>query len=184
MSRQTYIARDDFLAATPAQTSQPEEMSQLEKALRDFHDYYERLNDPHFSAAIDRLAGTPKGNDTVREYLNQVHRAEVMKQRIERALGVWDSVKDAIGLGALPLIPIAVALGLTAAIVSLVSAGRAFLRNAEIQLAMNADRQLTYEEAAAQVDRASASPLAKAADALQWGVGAFVVYMVFKYLRG
>ena len=184
MSRQTYIPRDEYLAAppAPAQTGGAE-MSRLERALKDFNDYYEQITDIRFGARIGRLAGTAAGNALNLEYGRQLQKAEDTKRRIESVLGAWESVKSMVGLGALPLIPIAVALGLTLAIAGVVSVGRRFLRHANIELAMTADPDLTFEQAAAAVDSASRGYLQKTLDLAQFGVTAFVVWMVLKYVR-
>ena len=184
MSRQTYIPRDEYLAAppVPAQTHDAN-TSRLETALRDFDDYYKQITDIRFGARIGRLAGTPAGNALNLEYGRQLKKAEDTKRRIESVLGAWESVRSMVGLGAFPLIPIAVVLGLTAAIVGAVNVGNNFLRHANIRIAMQADPDLTYEQAAAAVDSTSRGSLDKAIDPVQWGVGAFVFFMIFKYLR-
>ena len=162
----------------------PAEMSKLERTIRDFDDYYKRLTSVRYGAKIGRLAGTPEGNTLNREYGEQLARAESTKRRIESVLGAWDSVKGAVGLAALPLIPIAVAIGLTAAIAGAVQTGRAWMRRTDIRLAMQATPELSYEEAAAIVDAQSKGSLEKAIDAAQIGISAFVIWMVFKYLKG
>ncbi len=180
MSTQTYIPRDEYLAATPAVTpGAGVEMSRLEQALKDFNDYYERITDVGFGARIGRSGD----NQLMLAYGQERQRAEDMKQRIESVLGAWDTVKGWVGLGALPLIPIAVAIGLTAAIIAAVRAGRSFMRSADIKVAMLADPELTFEQAAAAVDAANRGSFEKAIDLAQWGVGAFVVWMIFRYLR-
>ena len=181
---QTYIPRNEFIGAAPESAANDgAEMSKLERALKDFNDYYERLTDVRFGAKIGRATGTPEGNALNVAYGAELAKAETTKRRIENVLGVWESVKDMVGLGALPLIPIAVAVGLTAAIAGAVNTGRRFLRHADIELAMRADPELTYEQAAQSVDSASKGSLEKVVDLAQWGVGAFVVFMIFKYLR-
>lgn len=177
---QTYIPRDEFMGASPeAASTEGPEMSKLETALKNFNDYYEQITDIHFGARI----GRSHDNQLMLEYGRELQKAEDMKRRIESVLGAWDSVKSWVGLGALPLIPIAVALGLTAAIAAAVQTGRSFLRTANIRLAMQADPELTFEQAASAVDSASRGYLEKTLDLAQLGVTAFVLWMVFKYVR-
>lgn len=180
---QTHIPRDEYLGAAPESANGGAEMSKLESALKDFNDYYDRITDVRFGARIGRAAGTPEGNALNIEYGRELQRAENMKRRIENVLGAWNSVKGMIGLGALPVIPLAVAVALTLAIVGVTRAGRSYLRTTEIKLAMREDPELSYEEAAGIVDAATRSGFDRTLDLAQWGLAAFVAVMILKYVR-
>ena len=179
MSEQTYIARDEWLADTAGQ-GDVATMSRLERALRDFHDYYERLNDVKWGAAVARSGDM----ELYRAYGEALQDAERMKSRIEAALGAWDKVKGMVGLNGLPLIPLAIAAGLIAAIAALVSAGNSFIRKADIRLAMNADPDLTYEQAAAQVDRDSRSDFGRVVDLAHLALTGGLLYLAYRFFRG
>lgn len=174
---QTYIAKDEYMAAAPEVSADGNAtMSRLERSIRDFDDYYQQLTDVRFGARIARAHDL----ELLRAYGDEVMRAETMKRRLESALGAWETVKGWVGLGALPLIPLAIAAGFIAAIGGLVSTGRAFIRHTEIRLALNEDPDLTYEQAVAQVERTTQGAFGRAIDTAQWGLAAFVLWAVYR----
>jgi len=153
-------------------------IARLTNAVEDFRQNYERLTDYRYGAAIARLHDL----QLYTEYGNQLAAAERMKDRIEAVTGAWENIKQWAGLAAIPLIPIAIALGLIAAITAAVTTIQGFMRRADIKLALERDPELTYEDAADQVDRESQGTIGKALDVAQLGffaVLAFVAYQLF-----
>lgn len=153
-------------------------IGRLTNAVEEFRQYYDRLSDVRYGAAIARL----KDLQLYTEYGNQLARAERMKDRIEAVTGAWENIKQWAGLAAIPLIPLAVAAGLIVAIGGSVATIRAFMRRADIRLAIQQDPDLSYGDAAKQVDRRQQGTFGKALDVAQLGlfaVIAFVAYQLF-----
>ena len=137
-----------------------------------------------YGAAIGRLAGTPEGNALNVEYGRALRDAETMKDRIEAVTGAWQNVKSWSGLAAIPLVPIAIAFGLLAAITGAIATIDKFTRRADIALALERDAGLTYEEAAAQVDATTQSDFSKAIDVAQLGLYALLAFVAYKLFKG
>ena len=153
-------------------------ISRLTNAVEEFRQYYDKLTDVHYGAAIAHL----HDNQLMHDYGKEVIAAEAMKDRIEAVTGAWDRLRQWAGLGALPLIPIAIALALLAALAGAIAAIRTFMRRADIALALKQDPTLSYEQAADQVERAQQGTFGKALDVAQLGfyaVLAFVAYQLF-----
>lgn len=153
-------------------------VGRLAQKVDEFKQYYEKLADVRYGAAIARLGD----NKLMQEYGNELAAAERMKDRIEAVTGAWENIKQWAGLAAVPLIPVAVALGLIAAISGAVVGIRSFMRRADIALAIKQDPNLTYAEAAKQVDRAHQGTFGRALDVAQLGffaVLAFLAYQLF-----
>lgn len=153
-------------------------IARLTNAVEDFRTHYDKLTDYRYGAAIARL----KDLKLYTEYGEQLAAAERMKDRIEAVTGAWDKIREWAGLAALPFVPIAIALGLIAAITGVVASIRSFMRRADIKLAIKQDPTLTYEQAADQVERAQQGVFGKALDVAQLGlfaVLAFVAYQLF-----
>ena len=110
-------------------------IARLTNAIDEFKQHYDRLTDISYGASIARL----KDLQLYTDYSNQLAAAERMKSRIEAVTGAWEGIKQWAGLAALPLIPIAIALGLIAAITGAVVTLRSFLRRADIALAIKQD---------------------------------------------
>ena len=83
-------------------------------------------------------------------------------------------------MAALPLIPIAIALGLIAAITAAVVTLRSFLRRADIALAIKQDPALTYKQAAGQVDARAQGTIGKALDVAQLGFFALIAFVAYQ----
>lgn len=153
-------------------------IAKLANSADEFRELYDKLTDYRYGAAIART----KDVKLYLEYGEQLAKAESLKRKIETVTGAWQNIKQWAGLAALPLVPIAVAVGLTAAITGGIIAIRSFMRRADIQLAIRQDPTLTYDQAAKQVDTATQSEFGKALDiaklALYLG-GAFFVYRLF-----
>lgn len=153
-------------------------VSRLTNAVEDFRQYFERLHDIKWGAQISRSGD----NQLIHDYGKALYDSERMKDRIEAVTGAWEGIKQWAGLAAIPLIPIAIALGLIAAISTAVLSIRSFMRRADIVLAIKQDPALTYEQAANQVDARQQSTIGKALDVAQLGffaVLAFVAYKLF-----
>lgn len=148
----------------------------------EFREYYDKLTSVKWGARLARS----KDVQLYREYGEQIAKAEALKRKIERVTGAWQGIKEWAGLGALPLIPVVVAIALTAAVTAGVVSIRSFIRSADIRMAVLQDPQLTYEEAADQVDKAQQSEFGKAIDLAQTGmylVGAFIAYRLIMAFR-
>lgn len=152
-------------------------IARLVGATDEFRQYYDRLTDVRYGAAIARLQNL----ELYTEYGNQLAAAERMKDRIEAVTGAWDRVKQWAGLDAIPLIPVAIVLGLIAAISAAVLSIRVFMRRADIALAIQQDPTLTYQQAADQVQRSQQGVFGKAVDVMQLGlllVAGFFFYRI------
>ena len=153
-------------------------VARLTSAVEDFRQDYERLHDIKWGAQISRSGD----NQLIHDYGKAMWDSEKMKNRIEAVTGAWEGIKQWAGLAALPLIPIAIALGLIAAISTAVLSIRSFMRRADIVLAIKQDPSLTYKQAAGQVDARAQGTISKALDVAQLGffaVLAFVAYKLF-----
>ncbi len=160
-----------------AETAGQSTIARLVNVTEEFRRYYDRLTDTRYGAAIARL----RNLELYTEYGNQVAAAERMKERIEHVTGAWDQIKQWAGLAAIPLIPIAVALGLIVAISATVMSMRFFMRRADIALAIEQDPSLTYEQAADQVERSQQGTFGKAVDVARIALlltGAFLFYRI------
>lgn len=154
------------------------EVGRLAQAVEEFRVYYDKLTNVRYGAAIARL----HDNQLMHDYGEQLIDAERLKGRIEAVTGAWENIKDWAGLGAIPLIPVAIAIGLIAAIGGTVTSIRALMRRADIKLAIAQDPSLSYGEAAKQVDVAHQGTFGKALDVAQLGlfaVIAFIAYQLF-----
>jgi hypothetical protein len=157
-------------------------VERLANVVDEFREYYDRLTSVKFGAAVAHS----KNVQLYRDYGEELARAETLKRRIEYVTGAWASIKEWAGLAALPLIPIAIAVGLIATVTAGVVSIRAFLRRADITLAIQQDPTLTYEQAADQVDTAHQGAFGDALDLARMGmylVGAFLIYRVITELK-
>lgn len=159
-------------------------IARLVSSVTDFRERYDKLADVRYGAAIGRLAGTPEGNALNIEYGRALRDAGVMKDRIEAVTGAWQNVKSWSGLAAIPLVPIAIAFGLLAALTGAIATIDKFTRRADIALALERDAGLTYEEAAAQVDATRQSDFSKAIDVAQLGLYALLAFVAYKLFKG
>lgn len=153
-------------------------VARLATVVERFQQQYERLHNVKWGAQISRSGD----NQLIHDYGKALYDSEKMKDRIEAVTGAWEGIRQWAGLAALPLIPIAIALGLIAAVTASVMALQSFLRRADIVLAIKQDASLTYEQAAAQVDARAQGTIGKALDVAQLGlfaVLAFVAYKIF-----
>jgi len=151
-------------------------LARLTNVVDEFRQYYDKLSDVRYGAAIARLHDL----QLYTEYGNELAAAERLKGRIEAVTGAWANIKQWAGLGAIPLIPLAIVGGLTVAVVSGIAAIRAFMRRADIKLAITQDPDLTYEEAADQVDRVHQGTFGKALDVAQIGIFAFIAFLAYQ----
>ena len=150
-------------------------IERLTNVVEEFRTYYDKLTDYRYGAAIARL----KDNQLMHDYGKEVIEAEAMKDRIEAVTGAWQRIKQWAGLGALPLVPIAIALGLIAAVTGAIYSIRSFMRRADIRLAIKQDPDLSYQDAARQVDQAQQSTFGKALDVAQLGLFAVIAFIAF-----
>lgn len=151
-------------------------ISRLTNVVEEFRTYYDKLTDYRYGAAIAHL----KDNQLMHDYGKEVIEAEAMKDRIEAVTGAWERIKQWAGLGALPLIPVAIALGLIAAVTGAIYSIRSFMRRADIRLAIEQDPDLTYQEASQQVDRAQQTTFGKALDVAQLGLFAVIAVIAYQ----
>jgi hypothetical protein len=153
-------------------------IARLRDVVENFRQDYDKLTDVRYGAAIARL----QDNQLMHDYGAEVIRADAMKDRIEAVTGAWERLKEWSGLGAFPLIPIAIALALIAAVAGAITSIRTFMRRADIRLAIQQEPTLTYDQAADQVDRRAQGTIGKALDIAQLGfyaVLAFLAYQLF-----
>lgn len=158
------------------QAAPEETVGRLAQAVEDFRRYYDKLTSVKYGGAIART----KDVELYRAFGNELAKAEKMKGRIEAVTGAWENIKQWAGLGALPLIPIVIALGLITAIAAATSSIRAFMRVADIRMAMQRDPQITYEQARDQVDKEQQSDFGKALDIAQLGFYALLAFIGYK----
>lgn len=151
-------------------------VGRLAQAVDQFRRYYDKLTSVKYGAAIART----KNVELYRAFGNELAKAEKTKGRIEAVTGAWENIKEWSGLGALPLIPIAVALGLIAVIAAATSSIQGFMRAADIRIAMQRDPDLTYERARNQVDKEQQSSFGKALDVAQLGFYALLAFIGYK----
>lgn len=152
-------------------------IARLTQAVENFQTRYDKLMDPSYGAAIFRTGDYQLRIDLGKE----MAAAENMKRRIEKVTGAWTNIRGWSGLGAIPLVPIAIALALIAAIAATAKSIDSFTTRADIKLALANDPELTYEQAANQVERAHQSDFGKAIDLAQLGLyvaGAFLFYKI------
>jgi hypothetical protein len=153
-------------------------IARLTNVVEEFRQYYDKLHNVSYGAAIARLGD----NQLTHDFGKELYASEAMKDRIEVVTGAWDRIKEWAGLAAIPFIPIAIALGLIAAVTGSIVAIRTFMRRADIALAIKQDPTLSYEQAADQVERAQQGTFGKALDVAQLGffaVLAFIAYQLF-----
>lgn len=151
-------------------------ISRLTNVVEEFRSYYDKLTDYRYGAAIAHL----KDNQLMHDYGKEVIEAEAMKDRIEAVTGAWERIMQWAGLGALPLIPVAIALGLIAAVTGAIYSIRSFMRRADIRLAIEQDPDLSYQEAAQQVDRSQQTTFGKALDVAQLGLFAVIALIAYQ----
>ena len=129
-----------------------------------------------YGAAIARL----HDNQLMHDYGRELIAAERMKGRIEAVTGTWENIKQWAGLSAIPLIPIAIAAGLLTAVVGAITTIRTFMRRADIALAIKQDPNLSYEDAAKQVERSQQGTFGKALDVAQLGLFAVLAFLAYQ----
>jgi len=161
-----------------AETADTGLIARVAGAVDEFRAYYERLADVRYGAAIARL----HDNQLMHDYGKELIAAEAMKDRIEYVTGAFDNIKQWAGLAAIPLVPIAIAAGLLAAVSAGTLAVRTFMRRADIALAIKQDPTLSYEDAAGQVDRTQQSTFGKALDVAQLGIFAVIAFVAYQLL--
>lgn len=152
-------------------------IARLTNAVDEFRQYYDRLADVRYGAAIARL----HDNQLMHDYGKELIAAEKIKDRIEAVTGAWHNIRQWAGLGAIPLIPIVVISGLLSVIGGASYTIVRFMRRADIALAMREDPELSYEQAAGQVQRAHQGIFGRTLDVAQlglWILGAFLVYRI------
>ncbi len=153
-------------------------VQRLLNSVEEFKQYHARLTDYRYGAAIART----HNNQLMHDYGAEVVKADETKRRIEAVTGAWDRVKEWSGLGAIPLVPVAIAVGLIAAVTAAVISIKDFMRRADIALAMERDPALTYEAAATQVDKTTQGPVGKALDIAQLGLFTALAFMAYRLL--
>lgn len=154
-------------------------ISRLTNVVEEFRQYYDKLHNVSYGASIARLGDNQLMHDLGKELIA----SQVMKDRIEAVTGAWERIKQWSGLAAIPLIPVAIALGLIAAVTGAVYSIRSFMRRADIRLALERDPDLTYDDASRQVDRAQETTFGKALDVAQLGLFAVIAFIAFQLFR-
>jgi len=125
------------------------------------------------------------GDDALyRDWSKMIADAYATKQRVEKYEGLWEQAKSMVGLGALPLIPIAVVAGLIASIAYTLHAINNFMDRQEIRALMLDNPGLSYESAAAQVNPPGATDKAlNLGRAALWVGGGFIALRLLQEFR-
>ncbi len=87
-------------------------IERLQNVVEEFRSYYDKLHDVRYGASIARL----NDNQLTHDLGKELRESEAMRDRIEAVTGAWERIRQWAGLAALPLIPVAIALGLIAAV--------------------------------------------------------------------
>lgn len=151
-------------------------IARFANATDEFRQHYDRLADVRYGAAIARLGD----NQLMHDYGKELIAAERLQGRIEAVTGAWQNIKEWSGLAAIPLIPLAIVAGLTTAIFAGITTIRAFMKRADIRLAIQQDPTLTYQQAADQVEREQQGTFGKALDVAQLGIYALIAFLAYQ----
>jgi hypothetical protein len=160
-------------------TVSAKDLSVLGRAVADFQQRYALLSSVSYGAKIARM----NDNALSQEYGNTLARMDQIKRAIDSIEGAWTRAKEWAGLGALPLIPIAVAAGVTATVIAGVSAMDSFFQRAGVAEIRKDNPGITFEQALVRYEKATASTFEKTLDTAQLAMilaGAVGLYLLLR----
>jgi hypothetical protein len=162
-----------------AEVATTKDLSVLGRAVSDFKQRYELLSSNAYGAKIARM------NDNVLslEYGQTLARMNQIKNAIDSVEGAWTRAKEWAGLGVLPLIPIAIAAGVTASVIAGVSAMDKFFQRAGVAEIRADNPGMTFEAALSRYEKATASTFEKTLDTAQLAMilaGAVGLYLLLR----
>lgn len=121
------------------------DIGRLARAVRDFKERYEQLTNVSYGARIARTGN----NELMQEYGNTIARMDRIKAQIEGVQNLWDRAREFVGLGVVPfLIPVAVAVALTATVIAGIRAMDEFFRRSGIATIQAQNPTMSYADAA------------------------------------
>lgn len=123
-----------------------QDLGRLARAIVDFQDRLTALE-----SLQPRIFGTGVPQATQAKYAEVLQAARKTKARIEATENLWQRAKEFVGLGVVPLIPLAVVAALIAAIALSVRAINGFMDRQEIRALMAQNPGMSYDQAAGKV---------------------------------
>lgn len=153
-------------------------LDKFRNVVTDFNSRYALLSSNGYGAKIMRT------NDSVlmQEYGNTLAQMRSVKSGIDNVIAAYQGLKSFIGLGVIPLIPIAIIAGVTIAATTALATMNTFMKRAGIKELQTENPKLSIGQAAALYDSQSQSVFGKAIDMVQmalWIGGAFLLWQMF-----
>lgn len=160
------------------QTADVSTLDKFRNVVTDFNTRYALLSSNGYGAKIMRT------NDSalMQEYGNTLAQMRTVKSGIDNVMAAYQGLKSFVGLGVIPLIPLAVIAGVTIAATTALATMNTFMKRAGIKELQAENPQLSITQAAAVYDQQSQSVFGKAIDLAQmalWIGGAFLVWKLF-----
>ena len=178
----TLVSGEPFVSiAVPKESTTAADPSMMEKMrniVTDFNNRYALLSSNAYGAKIFRTGDSA----LMQDYGNTLARMTKVKKGIDYTLNNYSALKSFIGLGVIPLVPIAVVAGLTAIVLTALTTMNTFMKRAGIKELQAENPKLSITQAAAVYDSQSQSVFGKAVDLAQlalWLGGAFLLWKVF-----
>lgn len=153
-------------------------LDKFRNIVTDFNSRYALLSSNAYGAKIART------NDSLlmQEYGNTLARMTVVKNNIDNVISAYQGLKSFVGLGVIPLIPLAVLAGVTIAVTTALKTINTFMKRVGIKELQAENPAMSISRAAALYDSQSQSVFGKAIDVVQmalWIGGAFLLWTFF-----
>ncbi len=153
-------------------------LDKFRNVVTDFNTRYAVLSSNAYGAKIART------NDSalMQEYGNTLMRMTFIKNNIDNVISAYQGLKSFVGLGVIPLVPIAVLAGITIAVTAALNTINTFMKRAGIKELQAENPTLSIGQAALIYDKQSQSVFGKAIDMVQmalWIGGAFLLWQIF-----
>lgn len=153
-------------------------LDKFRNVVKDFNARYTLLSSNAYGSKI------LKTNDSalMQEYGNTLARMTTVKGGIDNVMAAYQGLKSFVGLGVIPLIPLAVIAGVTIAATAALTTMNTFMKRAGIKELQAENPTMSIAQASAVYDQQSQSVFGKAIDLAQmalWIGGAFLLWKMF-----
>lgn len=153
-------------------------LDKFRNVVTDFNVRFRLLSSNGYGAKIMRT------NDSalMQEYGNTLAQMRTVKSGIDNVMAAYQGLKSFVGLGVIPLIPVAIIAGITIAATTALATMNTFMKRAGIKELQAENPNLSIDQAATLYDSQSQSVFGRAIDLAQmalWIGGAFLLWQIF-----
>lgn len=160
------------------QTADVSALDKFRNVVLDFNTRYALLSSNAYGAKIFRTGD----NGLMQDYGNTLAKMRTVKSGIDNVMAAYQGLKSFVGLGVIPLIPIAIIAGVTLAATAALTTMNTFMKRAGIKELQAENPKLSITQAATLYEQQTQSVFGKAVDLVQmalWIGGAFLLWQVF-----